>query len=561
MHGPKRIFTGKGLAQWFWTIIVSTSLALLILQIVLLLQMYFSKPTLSQVSFIVSEGGMDFPAVTICNFNPVKKSYVKQMNASGDLSGEILEYLLQTNMNTIILNELNEPNRFSLHANADDYRQRHPELKILKFLKESGYECREMFKICYFRGRRFNCCDYMTTRILSLGKCFELDLQTNTPEWMRKQTAPGVEAGLQNVVDAHLEEELTGDEANVTNAIFSTTYENGFRYFVHTANRNAELSSEGVSVSPSRTVYSAIKTTKHNLLSKHEWGNCTNEWPANYTTHIPYSATACQYICLAQYFFETCGCAPFTYNIDGKHKICSPFEIVSCMDAHMVKTGTNETIVDLPDCSECHMECDSITYTAFNYYGDGFNRGALEWLLKQETNLTIRHIKQNFAVINIFFQEMFYTSYSQVQATSIVEILSDIGGNMGMFHGMSVITITEISLYLSKVVWIAVSKKRRDYMLRKKKIEKEKEVQIEEVVKEYQEKMSRRSSQENIRRYRVAPIASGIPPTFVFGDEMGTSRSNSSLESMCEVRLDMDELRKKLSEPARTAIGENFGND
>ncbi|CAB3407391.1 unnamed protein product [Caenorhabditis bovis] len=220
MHGPKRIFNGKGLAQWFWLVIVSTSLALLILQIVLLLKMYFSKPTLSQVSFIVSEGGMDFPAVTICNFNPVKKSYVKQLNASGDLSGETLEYLLQTNMNAMFLfSNVDRQEVREAHANAEIYQHNHRDFSILNFLNSSGYECDEMF----------NCCDYMTPRILSLGKCFELDLQTNTPEWMRKQTAPGVEAGLQIILDAHLEEEIRGDMENETNAIFSTYYENGFR--------------------------------------------------------------------------------------------------------------------------------------------------------------------------------------------------------------------------------------------------------------------------------------------------------------------------------------------
>lgn len=46
---------------------------------------------------------MDFPAVTVCNFNPIKKSYVRELNASGDLSGETLEYLLQTNMDAMFV--------------------------------------------------------------------------------------------------------------------------------------------------------------------------------------------------------------------------------------------------------------------------------------------------------------------------------------------------------------------------------------------------------------------------------------------------------------------------
>lgn len=99
----------------------------------------------------------------------------------------------------------------------------------------------------------------MKQKITSLGKCWELDLTNLAPDWMRKQISPGVEAGLQIIADARLEEELRGEEEDA-GAIFSDLYENGFRYYIHPPGANAELTSEGISVSPSRTVYSAIKT-------------------------------------------------------------------------------------------------------------------------------------------------------------------------------------------------------------------------------------------------------------------------------------------------------------
>ncbi|KJH42572.1 hypothetical protein DICVIV_11445 [Dictyocaulus viviparus] len=77
---------------------------------------------------------------------------------------------------------------------------------------------------------------------------------------------------------------------------------------------------------------------------------------------------------------------------------------------------------------------------------------------------------------------MAHTEYRQVQATSLTEILSDIGGNMGMFLGMSLITVTEITLFMSKIGWIAFSKRRRNYLYNKQKREKEREKQLEETV-------------------------------------------------------------------------------
>lgn len=42
---------------------------------------------------------------------------------------------------------------------------------------------------------------------------------------------------------------------------------------------------------------------------------------------------------------------------------------------------------------------------------------------------------------------------------------------MGLFLGMSVFSIAELSLFLTKISWLIVSKKRRDYMYKKKKNE------------------------------------------------------------------------------------------
>lgn len=548
MHGPKRIYYGKRFARAFWILIVGSAMALLCFQTFLLLQMYFSKPTLSQVSFIINEGGMDFPAVTVCSFNPIKKSYVRELNASGDLTGATLEYLLQTNMDAMFLySNLDRKNLKKTHDAAETYFQNHSDFRIIKFLRTAGYDCAEMFQACYFGGRRFECCKYMKPKITSLGKCYELDVQNLAPEWMRKQVSPGSGAGLQMIVDAQLEDELKGEEDDA-NAIFSNIYENGFRYYIHPPGANAELSSEGISVSPSRNVYSAIKAVSHNLLSPREWGNCSESWPNNYNTKLSYSASACRALCIAEHFHKTCGCAPFTYNVDGKKRICAPYESITCMDKNMIRKVNGSEYLELPDCEECHMECQSTSYTSYNSYGDGFNQGSLLWLQKA-SNKTEEHIKNNLAIINIFFAEMYYTSYSQVQATSFTQVLSDIGGNMGMFLGMSVITITELSLFFSKIFWIIFSRKRKEYMYSKKNHEKVKEQQLDEAVKEFQERRSRKNSRENIYAlgsytHRIAPIQK-IPKKFGYGSEDG-NLSTSSLNSVIELRIDTNQLQQHL---------------
>ncbi|PIO53660.1 hypothetical protein TELCIR_24997, partial [Teladorsagia circumcincta] len=78
----------------------------------------------------------------------------------------------------------------------------------------------------------------------------------------------------------------------------------------------------------------------------------------------------------------------------------------------------------------------------------------------------------------------------------------DIGGNMGMFLGMSLLTLIEVLLYCSKVGWITFSKKRRDYMYRKRAQEKEHEKQLEETVTSFKMFRSRKTG----ARGKIAPL-------------------------------------------------------
>ena len=67
---------------------------------------------------------------------------------------------------------------------------------------------------------------------------------------------------------------------------------------------------------------------------------------------------------------------------------------------------------------------------------------------------------------------MAYTQYEQMQSTTFTQVMSNIGGNMGMTLGMSLISIIEIIVYFSKASWIFLSKKRREHLVEKKRYEK-----------------------------------------------------------------------------------------
>ncbi|CAO4361501.1 unnamed protein product [Caenorhabditis nigoni] len=482
LHGPKRIYHGKRLSFLFWMIIMVASMIMLLTQVTSLINMFLSKPTVSQVSFLLSEGGMQFPRVTVCSFNPIKRTFVEALNSTKDLSDELLDYLMMFNSDAMTL--YGRSDGPSLHSGDNLYKQyltTHKNFTADGFFMEAGFSCEDMFKMCSFGGRRFECCKYATPIFSDLGKCFTLNVQDSDKPWMKMQTEPGIAAGLQIILDSHLEEQFDSETDGVT-PVFSSAFENGFRYYVHPSEEIPFLSSEGIAVSPDTVVYSALSSSKYILLSSSSWGNCSDHWPTGYDYNFSYSSAMCSTVCKAQYFQKICGCSPSIYNHLNKFNDCTPYETYRCMDTKMKKVVNQTTLnIEMPTCEECKVECKSQVYHSFNSYGRGLSRGALMWLSKQK-GWRINHMKTNFQVVNVFFRDMSYTEYIQKRGMSLTELLSDIGGNMGMFMGMSVFTIIELSLFLSKIGWIAISRKRRDYMYSKKKNEEMHEKELEDVV-------------------------------------------------------------------------------
>ena len=70
----------------------------------------------------------------------------------------------------------------------------------------------------------------------------------------------------------------------------------------------------------------------------------------------------------------------------------------------------------------------------------------------QKYNKTSDYIKTNFLKVNIFFEALNYESIVQKPRYELSSLLGDIGGNMGLFIGASLLTVCEIFDYIYEVV-------------------------------------------------------------------------------------------------------------
>ncbi|KAI1721769.1 amiloride-sensitive sodium channel domain-containing protein [Ditylenchus destructor] len=490
VNGLLRIYRSKGAYKLFWVLMTSLCFCLLFWQVGALIQMYLKKPTVSQVSFLLPDQGLLFPTITVCSYNPIKRSYIENVNKTGQISRRLLDYITLAFMEVQYILSINNPQDLELANQEHEYlvTHTHPEFTLNGFFWNASLTCEEMLKICSFGGREFNCCQYAKGVLTDIGKCYQLDLSKSDEPWLKQQVQPGVNNGLQVIADFHIEQQIGGFEMD-SSAPFSNEFETGFRYYVHGSGTMPYLSTEGISVSPGTKVYSAISPTKYVLLPLDNWGNCTSEWPEDYGSPMSpdedYSSMRCKTLCRAKYFNDLCGCSPFIYNVEGYFPVCTPYEIFECLNSTVLSGHADDAdnfYQILPSCTACKIECNRMIYHTYNSYAQGFSRGSLAWLRRRNSQWSPGHVRSNFVAINIFFRENCYTEYKQVRSMTVTEIASDIGGNMGLFLGMSLISLAELIIFLTKISWIFISKRRRDHMLAKKREDEDRERRLQETL-------------------------------------------------------------------------------
>uniref|UniRef100_A0A0N4Z3A0 Acid-sensing ion channel 1 n=1 Tax=Parastrongyloides trichosuri TaxID=131310 RepID=A0A0N4Z3A0_PARTI len=484
IHSVVRIYRAKSIYKVLWILACITSLTLLILQCSSLIKTYYSRPTVSQVSFIIPEGGLEFPTITICSYNPVKRSYVKKINSTGLFSKDLLDYLTLAYLQVVPMFTIGDYQRL---INGDTQYKIYQEevdgnFTINKFFMAASFNCDEIFKVCSFAGREFDCCSEVTETLTDMGKCFRMDLKKSKLDWLRKQKQSGANSGLMIIADFNKEEQMGYGKLTSEESIFANEFETGFRYYIHTNQTIPYLNTEGISVSPGIRSYSAIEPNKIELLSVDEWGNCNQKWPPGYLQDISYTSPNCKARCRATYFNNKCGCSPFVFNIGGIYPVCTAFQVYQCLaeeyEVYKQKFISDQIIpdplgeIDLPNCPECLQECESWKYYTYNSYGQEFSIGALSWLHSRNNNWTADRVTNNFVAMNIFYRDMTYTVYTQVQSTSFVQTISNLGGNAGLFMGISFISCCEFAVFLWKLFWAIVSKNRQNYIIKKKIKEK-----------------------------------------------------------------------------------------
>uniref|UniRef100_A0A452UV59 Acid sensing ion channel subunit family member 4 n=1 Tax=Ursus maritimus TaxID=29073 RepID=A0A452UV59_URSMA len=271
------------------------------------------------------------------------------------------------------------------------------------------------------------------------GKCytFNADPQSSLPS-----RAGGMGSGLEIMLDIQQEEYLP-----IWRETNETSFEAGIRVQIHSQEEPPYIHQLGFGVSPGFQTFVSCQEQRLTYLPQ-PWGNCRAESrlrEPELQGYSAYSVSACRLRCEKEAVLQRCHCR--MVHMPGNETICPPNIYIECAD---------HTLDSLGGGSEgpcvCPTPCNLTRYGKEISMVRIPNRGSARYLARKY-NRNETYIRENFLVLDVFFEALTSEAMEQRAAYGLSALLGDLGGHMGLFIGASILTLLEILDYIYEVSW------------------------------------------------------------------------------------------------------------
>ncbi|XP_031520883.1 acid-sensing ion channel 3 isoform X1 [Papio anubis] len=444
MHGLGHVF-GPGslsLRRGMWAAAVVLSVATFLYQVAERVRYY--REFHHQTALDERESHrLVFPAVTLCNINPLRRSRLTPNDlhwAGSALLG------LDPAEHPAFLRALGRPP-------APPGFMPSPTFDMAQLYARAGHSLDDMLLDCRFRGEPCGP-ENFTTIFTRMGKCYTFNSGADGAELLTT-TRGGMGNGLDIMLDVQQEEYLPVWRDNGLigpSPTEETPFEVGIRVQIHSQEEPPIIDQLGLGVSPGYQTFVSCQQQQLSFLPP-PWGDCSSaSLNPNYepepsdplsspSPSLPYTLMGCRLACETRYVARKCGCRMM--YMPGDAPVCSPQQYKNCahpaIDAMLRK-----------DSCACPNPCASTRYAKELSMVRIPSRAAARFLARK-LNRSEAYIAENVLALDIFFEALNYETVEQKKAYEMSELLGDIGGQMGLFIGASLLTILEILDYLCEV--------------------------------------------------------------------------------------------------------------
>ncbi|XP_039221684.1 acid-sensing ion channel 1-like isoform X2 [Crotalus tigris] len=433
LHGVSHIFAygSLSLRRGLWALFVLGSLALLALVCAERVGYFFRYPHVTKLDE-VAVANLTFPAVTLCNLNGFRFSKLSR----NDLyhAGALLALL--DARHEVSGTHLADPETLAALRDKANFRGfKAGPFDMAEFYDRTGHDLAEMLWHCSFRGIDCSARNFSVS-YTRLGKCYTFNSGAAGYELLttvKGGTGNGLELMLNIQQDEYLP--VWGDTDE-------TSYEAGVKVQIHSQSEPPSIDQLGFGVAPGFQTFVSCQEQRLFYLPA-PWGDC-QATPAVSAFFPNYSAAACRLDCETRYLAENCNCR--MVHMPGNANVCSPEQYKECADPAL------EFLVEKDNnfCS-CLMPCEAVRYNKELSVVKIPSKASAKYLARKY-NRSEQYIAENLLVLDIFFEALNYETIEQKKAYEVAGLLGDIGGQMGLFIGASLLTLLEIFDYLYEVL-------------------------------------------------------------------------------------------------------------
>ncbi|XP_073735524.1 acid-sensing ion channel 2 isoform X3 [Callorhinus ursinus] len=414
LHGIRHIFVygPMTIRRVLWAVAFVGSLGLLLVESSERVSYYLSYQHVTKVDEVVAQS-LVFPAVTLCNLNGFRFSRL----TTNDLyhAGELLA-LLDVNLQ-IPDPHLADPTVLEALRQKANFKHYKPkQFSMLEFLHRVGHDLKDMMLYCKFKGQECGHQDF-TTVFTKYGKCYMFNSGEDGKPLLTTVKG-GTGNGLEIMLDIQQDEYLP-----IWGETEETTFEAGVKVQIHSQSEPPFIQELGFGVAPGFQTFVATQEQRLTYLPP-PWGECrSSEMGLDF---FPvYSITACRIDCETRYIVENCNCRMvhmpgLLAEKDSNYCLCRT-------PCNLTRYNKELSMVKIP------------SKTSAKYLEKKFNKSE-------------KYISENILVLDIFFEALNYETIEQKKAYEVAALLGDIGGQMGLFIGASILTILELFDYIYELI-------------------------------------------------------------------------------------------------------------
>ncbi|KAG4078929.1 hypothetical protein HA402_010881 [Bradysia odoriphaga] len=226
----------------------------------------------------------------------------------------------------------------------------------------------------------------------------------------------------------------------------------GFKVVLHPSDELPQVDGQYFRIPVGQAVRASIKpnvlrTTK-SLTGLHpQRRQCFFNFERKLRYMKTYSKRNCEMECLANYTLGFCGCVKFSMPHDRSTPICGIAKVNCYIEAEMDLLEDSDTIETSKKINSCNClpACTSISYDT------EISQSSYEWKnFYKALNHTGAVIEgYQFATISIFFKENQFITSKRSELVGLTDFVSSCGGLLGLFMGVSILSIVELFYYVS----------------------------------------------------------------------------------------------------------------